>query len=139
MGKYSFILMEALALASLYLYAVDYREEAHIKVSLKNGCSTFADRLEQLGQAIQIAQLDRLHTQLPEEDLGAETVARCQNVWWSLYIIDRQVSFSLGLLIATQDGDITTLIKAPETFSPDSVFSLQVKLAQMQNFILSCT
>lgn len=35
MGKDCFTLMEALALASLYLYAVDYREDAHIKVSLQ--------------------------------------------------------------------------------------------------------
>ena len=46
MGKDCFMLMEALALASLYLYAVDYREEAHINVSLTNGCSILADSTE---------------------------------------------------------------------------------------------
>lgn len=88
---------------------------------------------------MRIAQLDGLHTQLPEEDLGAQTVARCQSLWWSLYILDRQLSFSLGLPMATQDAEITTPIKAPEDLSPDSVFSLQVKLSQMQTFILSGT
>lgn len=41
--------------------------------------------------------------------------------------------------MATQDAEITTLIKAPEDLSPDSIFSLQVKLSQMQTFILSGT
>lgn len=46
MGKDCFMLMEALALASLYLYAVDYREEAHINVSPTKGCSILADSTE---------------------------------------------------------------------------------------------
>lgn len=41
MGKDCFMVMEALALASMYLYAVDYREEAHINVSLASDCSIF--------------------------------------------------------------------------------------------------
>lgn len=88
---------------------------------------------------MRIAQLDGLHTQLPEEHLGAQTVARCQDLWWSLYILDRQISFSLGLPMTTQDAEITTSIKAPENFPQDPIFSLQVKLSQMQTFILGGT
>lgn len=86
---------------------------------------------------MRIAQLEGLHTQLPEDDLGVKTVTRGRNLWWSMYILDRQVSFSLGLPMTTQDGEITTLLKAPENFLQDAVFSLQVKLSQMQTFILS--
>ena len=144
MGKDSFMVIEALALASLYLYAVDHREEAHINVSLRNGDLDFfffffANRFEKLGQAMRIAQLDGLHTQLPEEHLGAQKVARCQDLWWSLYILDRQISFSLGLPMTTQDAEITTSIKAPENFPQGPIFSLQVKLSQMQTFILGGT
>ena len=41
MGKESFLMMETLALVSLYLYALDYREEAHINVSRKIQFSSF--------------------------------------------------------------------------------------------------
>ncbi|PYH76783.1 hypothetical protein BO82DRAFT_436379 [Aspergillus uvarum CBS 121591] len=60
--------IEVPALASLYLYSIDQRESAHID----------------LGQAIRIAKYEGLHTQLSEEQLESETVARCRGLWWTL-------------------------------------------------------
>lgn len=91
--------------------------------------------LSQVGHAIRIAQMEGLHTQLPEEDLGAATVARCRNLWWTLYIMDRHVSSSLGLPM-TRDSDITTLVNAPSLNHQDLTFSLQVRLSRMLSFII---
>lgn len=91
-----------------------------------------------LGQAIRIAQFEGLHTRLPEEQLGAETVVRCRNLWWTLYIMDRHFSYSVGLPMTTQDDDIGTLIDPPSSCSDrDVTLSLQAKLSHLLSFILT--
>jgi hypothetical protein len=79
-----------------------------------------------------------MHTQLPEEVLGAATVARCRNLWWSLYTMDRHFSPSLGLPMTTKDSEITTLISSSSS-NPDPkdlAFSLQVRITRMHSFII---
>lgn len=85
--------------------------------------------------------MEGMHTQLPEEDLGAETVTRCRNLWWTLYIIDRQFSSSLGLPMITNDSDITILVNPGGSDSRELAFSLQVRLSQMLSYIFNseCT
>ncbi|KAB8263078.1 hypothetical protein BDV32DRAFT_136151 [Aspergillus pseudonomiae] len=120
--KGSLLAIEVLAMAGLYLYSIDQRESAHIYVR----------------QAIQIAQFEGLHTHLPEEQLGAETVSRCRDLWWTLYILDRHFSYSVGLPMMTQDSDISTPIDPPSTCSHrDIVMSLQAKLAHLLSNILN--
>ncbi|OJJ98337.1 hypothetical protein ASPACDRAFT_1857637 [Aspergillus aculeatus ATCC 16872] len=120
--KDSLLAIEVLALASLYLYSIDQRESAHIY----------------LGQAIRIAQYEGMHTQLSEEQLGSETVARCRSLWWTLYIMDRHFSYSVGLPMTTQDRDISTPIDPPEHCSQqDLALSLHAKLSRLLSYILS--
>lgn len=135
--------IEALALAGLYLYSIDQREVAHVYVSLIN------DRLStnfrwlmllgaQLGQALRIAQFEGIHTMLPEEELGLETVTRCRNLWWTLYIMDRHFSTSLGLPTTTADCEITVPVSSLSTDSQDdSTLSLQVKLSHLLSVIVT--
>ncbi|PLB53595.1 Zn(II)2Cys6 transcription factor [Aspergillus steynii IBT 23096] len=120
--KDSLLATEVLALASLYLYCIDHRESAHVYV----------------GQAIRIAQMDGLHTELPEDELGVETVARCRHLWWTLYVMDRHFSSSVGLPMTTQDDDITTVIDPPSACSQrDATLSLHVKLSHLLSVILT--
>ncbi|KAE8330613.1 hypothetical protein BDV39DRAFT_212915 [Aspergillus sergii] len=120
--KGSLLAIEVLAMAGLYLYSIDQRESAHIYVR----------------QAIQIAQFEGLHTHLPEEQLGADIVSRCRDLWWTLYILDRHFSYSVGLPMMTQDSDISTPIDPPSTCSHrDIVMSLQAKLAHLLSNILN--
>ncbi|RAL16619.1 Zn(II)2Cys6 transcription factor [Aspergillus homomorphus CBS 101889] len=120
--KDSLMAIEVLALAGLYLYSVDHRESAHVY----------------LGQAIRIAQLEGLHTQLPEEEIGIETVERCRNLWWTLYTMDRHFSCSLGVPMLTRDSDITTVLDSPSACSQrDATLCLQVRLSHLLSFILT--
>ncbi|KAE8355439.1 Zn(II)2Cys6 transcription factor [Aspergillus coremiiformis] len=120
--KDSLLASETLALAGLYLYSIDHRETAHVYI----------------GQAIRIAQMEGLHTELPEAELGAATVTRCRNLWWTLYIMDRHVSSSLGVPMTTQDSDITTVVDPPSACSQrDATLSLQVRLSHLLSFILT--
>lgn len=122
MWKDSLLAIEILALVGLYLYSTDHRESAHVYV----------------GQAIRIAQMEGLHTQLPEDELGAGTLTRCRNLWWTLYIMDRHISSSLGLPMTTPDSDITTVIDPPSTcLQRDAILSLNVRLSHLLSFILT--
>ncbi|KAF4978258.1 hypothetical protein FZEAL_5364 [Fusarium zealandicum] len=120
--KDSLLAIEVLAMVGLYLYSSDERESAHVY----------------LGQAIRIAQLEGLHTQLPESELGTETVTSCRDLWWTLYIMDRHFSSSLGLPMSVQDSDITTTVNPPNIGSQgDSCRSLQVNLSHLLSVILT--
>ncbi|KAM0469901.1 hypothetical protein ACHAP7_009744 [Fusarium lateritium] len=120
--KDSLFAIEILAMVGLYLYSIDQRESAHVY----------------LGQAIRIAQLEGLHTQLPDSELGSETVTSCRDLWWTLYIMDRHFSSSLGLPMSVQDSDITTPVNPPNVGSQgDSLRSLQVNLSHLLSVILT--
>ncbi|KAM5360787.1 hypothetical protein ACJZ2D_013533 [Fusarium nematophilum] len=120
--KDSLLAIEVLAMVGLYLYSIDERESAHVY----------------LGQAIRIAQLEGLHTQLPESELGPETVTSCRDLWWTLYIMDRHFSSSLGLPMSVQDSDITTTVNPPNVGTRgDSSRSLQVNLSHLLSVILT--
>ncbi|RGP76573.1 hypothetical protein FLONG3_5235 [Fusarium longipes] len=120
--KDSLLAIEVLAMVGLYLYSIDERESAHVY----------------LGQAIRIAQLEGLHTQLPDSELGSETVTRCRDLWWTLYIMDRHFSSSLGLPMSVQDSDISTPVNPPNVGSQhDSARSLQVNLSHLLSVILT--
>ncbi|KAL7945565.1 fungal-specific transcription factor domain-containing protein [Trichoderma barbatum] len=120
--KDSLLAIEVLTLVSLYLFSVNEREAAHIY----------------LGQAIRIAQLEGLHTELPEQELGPNTTAYCRDLWWTLYIMDRHYSCSLGIPMSVKDSDITTPVPSPNADSPlESARSLQVNLSNLLSVILT--
>ncbi|ATY65318.1 C6 transcription factor [Cordyceps militaris] len=116
--KDSFMAMEVLALGGLYLYSVDQREAANFV----------------LGQAVRIAQLEGMHTNLPEHELGTGLTTYARDLWWTLYIMDRHFSSSVGLPMSVQDSDITTLVSPPGTgTAADSARSLQVNLSHLMS------
>jgi hypothetical protein len=83
--------------------------------------------------------MDGMHTQLPEDELGAETVARCRNLWWTLYVLDQHFSTSVGASMTPKDSDITTLLDPPATSSQsDATLGLLVRLSHLLSYILSC-
>lgn len=136
----SLLAIEVLALVGLYLYSIYQRESAQLYVSscTSRGEQADARAISQVAQAIRIAQLEGLHTQLPEDVLGSETVVRCRNLWWTLYIMDRHFSCSLGVPINTQDTDITTLFDPPSTSSQrDGTLALRVKLSHLLSSIIN--
>ncbi|GKZ44513.1 hypothetical protein AbraIFM66951_006717 [Aspergillus brasiliensis] len=117
-----FVAIEVLGLTGLYLYCIDHRSSAYSYV----------------GHAIRIAQMDGMHTQLPEDELGAETVARSRDLWWTLYILDRHISSSVGASMTLHDSDITTLLDPPGTTTQNNAtLGLLVRLSHLLSYILS--
>ncbi|KAL4969847.1 uncharacterized protein BDV14DRAFT_195379 [Aspergillus stella-maris] len=122
LSRGGFVAIEALALTGLYLYSIDHRSSAHVYI----------------GHAIRIAQMDGMHTQLPEDELGPEIVARCRNLWWTLYVLDRHISSSVGASMTPQDSDISALLDPPAAGSQsDATLGLSVRLSHLLSYILS--
>lgn len=66
-------------------------------------------------------------------------MTRCRNLWWTLYVMDRHVSSSLGLPMTAQDNDITTVLNPASAGSRrDATLSLHVKLSYLCSTILTC-
>ena len=64
------------------------------------------------------------------EGLDEQHVQRCRNVWWTVYILDRQMSSLMGVPLAVKDDDITASL-------PTFHGSLQKTLALELNVKLS--
>lgn len=94
--------------------------------------------MPQVGQAIRIAHMEGLHTELPVDELGIETVTRCRKLWWTLYIMDRYFSSSLGVPMTTQDSDISTVLEPTNAASQgQSGLGIQVNLSRLLSYILT--
>lgn len=79
-----------------------------------------------------------MHTHLPEHELGSKMATHARDLWWTLYIMDRHFSSSVGLPMSVQDSDITTPVNPPgQGTAVDSARSLQVNLSHLMSVILT--
>jgi proline utilization trans-activator len=82
--------------------------------------------------------MEGLHTELPTEHLGAEGLRRCNNLWWTIYIIERHFSSTLGLPTGVHDCEVTTPLTSPRDSSQrDAILSLHVKVARLVSTVVS--
>lgn len=47
-----------------------------------------------------------MHTDMPVDHLGDAVVQRCRKIWWTIYILDRQMTSLMGLPQSIPDGQI---------------------------------
>jgi hypothetical protein len=88
--------------------------------------------LWKIGQAMRIALVQGMHTDMPIEPLGRPLVQRCRKIWWTIYILDRHMTSLMGLPQSIQDEDITC--QFPDfTASPQraAALNIQIKLARV--------
>ncbi|GAB1218540.1 hypothetical protein ATERTT37_007799 [Aspergillus terreus] len=52
----------------------------------------------EIGQAVRIALAQGMHTNMPVDSLGPEVVQRCRKIWWTVFILDRQMTSLMGFL-----------------------------------------
>jgi proline utilization trans-activator len=85
-----------------------------------------------MGQAMRIALIQGMHTDMPVENLGQPLVQRCRKIWWTVYILDRQMTSLMGLPQSVQDDDISCQVP---TFSGSAqqaaALNMQIKLARI--------
>ncbi|KAL4874888.1 fungal-specific transcription factor domain-containing protein [Aspergillus karnatakaensis] len=118
---YSFLLKDACTSAevlcafALYLQSVDWRTSAH----------------NMIGQASRMLQIHGYHTNVASRFTNAEDLLRCQKIWWTVYVLERQMSVLMGAPLGISESDISALLP---TFSDSHIktttVAIHVKLSQ---------
>ncbi|KAF1951189.1 Zn(II)2Cys6 transcription factor [Byssothecium circinans] len=107
---------EILCCKALYLQALDSRNAAYVTI----------------GQAMRIALAQGIHTDMPIADLGEPLVERCRKVWWTIYILDRQMTSLMGLPLSIRDEDISCRLPTyPGSVQRAAALTMQIKLARI--------
>ncbi|RQM06503.1 hypothetical protein DH86_00003682 [Scytalidium sp. 3C] len=113
--------VEILCCVALYLQCLDFRGSAYTKV----------------GEALRIALEEGMHCNMQGHSLDESYVQRCCHVWWTVYILDRQITSFMGVPLAIRDEDITAALPKPSQYLPNALaLTLNVKLSRIISQIL---
>lgn len=84
-----------------------------------------------------MALVEGHHRAPPVEQLGQKLVDRCQNIWWTVYILDRKFSSLIGSPNAVKDDEITTTLYDPKScHQKEAALSLHVRITQVITRVL---
>lgn len=84
-----------------------------------------------------MAQMEGLHTRLPESEIGGQLARRCRSLWESLWIIDRHISTSTGLPLTTPESGAPLWMQGDVSdVHEDTILRLQAKLSNLMWVIL---
>ncbi|KXH69582.1 fungal specific transcription factor domain-containing protein, partial [Colletotrichum salicis] len=107
---------EILCSMAWYYQALDFRHAAH----------------NFIGQAKSVAMNHGMHTDMPVMDLGPGLVQRCRKIWWTVYVLDRQMTSLMGLPQSTLDeGVFCQLPSYPGSVHRTTALSMQIKFARI--------
>jgi hypothetical protein len=121
---------------------VRYRSiSASIRLTQRRTCNSTFDcspppapilNTRQIGQAMRIALAEGMHTDMPAAELGEAFVQRCRKIWWSIYILDRQMSSQMGVPQSIRDDEITCqLTHFPGSAQRTAALTMQIRLARI--------
>ncbi|KAF2138418.1 uncharacterized protein K452DRAFT_255887 [Aplosporella prunicola CBS 121167] len=106
---------EILCCMALYHQALDSRWAAH----------------NLIGQAMRLAFLEGMHTDIRPGPLEESHIQRCRKIWWTVFILDRQMSALMGVPMSVHDNDITAPLPAfPDSRQKTAAIEIHVKLSQ---------
>ncbi|KAJ5657435.1 uncharacterized protein N7484_001084 [Penicillium longicatenatum] len=107
---------EIMCCIALYLQALDCRSSAH----------------NYIGSAMRMAMAEGMHTQMPVEYLGEDLVQRCRKIWWTVYILDREMTSLMGLPQSLSDDHVDTLLPAfPGSAQRTAGINMHIKLSRI--------
>lgn len=80
---------------------------------------------------MRIAMAQGMHTSMPVEALGHDMVQRSGKIWWTIYILDREMTSLMGLPQSINDRYVQTQL--PTFADPSETMSLgmHIKLSQI--------
>ncbi|KAF6831213.1 C6 transcription factor [Colletotrichum plurivorum] len=107
---------EILCCIALYMQCADFRHCSH----------------NFIGQAIRMAMGEGMHTDMPAQQLGEAHVERCRRIWWTVHILDREITSLFGLPPSIHDDYV--LCRLP-TYSGSSqrtaALRMRIKLSEV--------
>lgn len=66
------------------------------------------------------------------KDLDDSVVERCRKIWWTIYILDRQMTSLLGVPIALREDDISARLPSFSGSSYDAtIYDIHVRLSKV--------
>lgn len=129
--------IELLCGVSLYLQFVDMRLETYVYVCdfSFRVYETFMLTILQIGQALRMALSYALHRERPPNQWDNRTADRCEKVWWTVYILDRAFSSSMGTPVSIQDEDITTALPQLGSSNKSTSLNIYVQLSRVMGHV----
>ncbi|KAI1861304.1 uncharacterized protein JN550_010983 [Neoarthrinium moseri] len=107
---------EILCCIALYLQCIDHRNAAHLYI----------------GDAMRTALCYGMHTDMPVAQLGEEHVQRCRKIWWTVYVLDRQMTSLMGLPQSVRDQDISCQVPIfQESNQRTTTLGMHIQLARV--------
>jgi len=77
---------------------------------------------------MRIGQANGMHTDMPVQDLGEPLVQRCRKIWWTVCLLDRQMTSLMGIPQSIRTYEITCQL--PDfTGSPHRLAALQMQIS----------
>lgn len=114
--------IEVLCLASLYFQSIDMRIAA----------------FQHIGQALRYCYVEGIHRHLPEGTVGSKLSQRCNTVWWTVYILDREFTALMGGPSTIPDEQITAVYPSQRDASLQAAaMTKQIKLSRLTARILT--
>jgi hypothetical protein len=68
---------------------------------------------------------------MPVEDLGHDTVQRCGKIWWTVYILDREMTSLMGLPQSINDRYVQTQLPTFSDQAETVSLEMHIKLSQI--------
>lgn len=114
--------IQVLCCAALYLHCLDYRGGAY--------------RI--IGQALRMALENGMHTEMHSQQIDRSLVQSSCETWWTVYILDRQMSSLMGVPMGISDDSITAALPIIANHPQRSLASnIQIKLSRVLAQILN--
>lgn len=112
-------------------------EVQHTTWCVASLCShvTVLTRLK-IGQALRLAIEQGIHTNMQGHHLSEHMVERCKETWWTVYILDRQMTSLMGVPISISDDDVTAPLPFAGSARKKLALSLHIKLSKATAIIL---
>ncbi|KAB8270034.1 fungal-specific transcription factor domain-containing protein [Aspergillus minisclerotigenes] len=100
---------------ALYLQSIDWRTPAY----------------DMIGRALRMLLVHGYHTNIPSGTLDERETQRSRNVWWTVFIIERQFTVLMGVPLGINDNEISTPLPAyPDSPHKSITMTMHVKLSQ---------
>lgn len=78
-----------------------------------------------------------MHTDMPLNTFGASQIERARRIWWTVYILDRELSSLMGLPMQLSDETITANLPTFNSSEQVAALSLYIKLCRLNAQVIS--
>ncbi|KAF9878797.1 C6 transcription factor [Colletotrichum karsti] len=114
--KQSVLSTEILCCIALYMQCVDFRHASH----------------NFIGQAIRMALGEGMHTDMPAQQLGEAHVERCRRLWYTVHILDREMTSLFGLPPSIHDDYVLCRLPTyPGSAQRTLALRMRIKLSEV--------